>query len=382
MAQMGPISQSEMPDFNILGLLLGGRGYAANWFSKRDELQLMNQQRSEREQFASGLLGADYGQDANAAYGRAMDNPYDRRAQMGLWGRMYGGPESAAALGNGLIDKSMSAIYGREQTAYEDTLQRARIRLTADEELRVDETKRKRDLEARKALVAGIFGPDGQTAANQFNRNQAYNQATGGQLPQGMDVVPGPQGGLAFRPAPGSPQFREMMDEIQPQQSILASLRSLQEMAENGTGSSGAWNTERQLVQLEIQKARKLGALDSGTIDFLDSMIPGAWSDWTATPAKWGETKERLRVLTSRMEGNLAATGNKWLVPVNEVANAQEGRGWMGDIDKPVPKGPARAASDRASARAKEIRDGRARTDEAGSIIGGMAPQKNSGGGW
>ena len=345
---------AEMPGFNIMGLLLGGRGYAANYFGQRDQVELQNAQRAERDQFAQGLLGQDFGQNANQAYGRAMDNPYDRRAQMGLWGRMYGGPESAAAMGNSLLDKSMSSIYGREATAFEDTLAKQRIQMTADQELRVDETKRARDTALRKSLIDQIYGPDGQNAANQAMRNAAAKQL-GIAVPDGMDMIPGPNGLPVFRPSPGTPQFRDMMAEFQPQQNILSGLKALQTMAEQGNGSAGAWETERNLLTLEIQKARKLGALDEGTLTFMENLIPGSWGDWTINPTQMGATKERLRVLVARNESGLQQLADKWLTSADQIPD--RAAGWTGNITKPVPKGPARAAADRLDKRATELRE-------------------------
>lgn len=376
MAEMGPISRAEMPSFNIMGLLLGGRGYAANWFSQRDALELQNAQREERGQFARGLLASPELRAANAA-------PYDRNAQYGLWGQMYGGPESAASLGNNMIQDSMRAIYGREASTYEDAMQRARIKLTADEALRVDETKRARDQQQRKDLVSAIFGPDGQTAQAQFLRNQAFT-AAGGTLPSGMDVMPGASGGLVFRPAPGSDQFRQMMDDIQPKQSVLAGIQSLKQMADTGTGGSAEWDTERKLLQLNIQRANKLGSLDQGTMDFLNELLP-SYRAGPTEPAKWGMQKERLRILEDRMQRDLQAAGNKWMIPVNQVPNAQEGGGWMGGPDMAkLPKGPARAAVEATRKAADEVRGQSKRNQanragEAGRAIGGMVPQKERG---
>lgn len=383
---------ADMPSFNIMGLLLGGRGYAANYFGQRDQLEINKAQQAERAQFAQGVLGADYGQDANAAYGRAMDNPYDRRAQMGLWGRMYGGPESAAAMGNSLLDKSMSSIYGREETAFQDTLAKERIRMTADQELRVDETKRARDTALRKQLIDQVYGPGGQTAANQAMRNAAAKQL-GIAVPDGMDMLPGPNGQPVFRPSPGTPQFREMMGEFQPQQNILSGLKSLQAMAEQGNGSSGAWDTERNLLTLEIQRARKLGALDEGTLTFMENLIPDKWDDsWVTSPSKFGETKERLRVLVARNEAGLKQTADRWMIPADQVADRSAG--WTGDITKPVPKGPARAAADRLDKRATDLRERNIKSptvtnstlqDEAPVRGGWMGRQKRpaqSGGAW
>jgi hypothetical protein len=393
-------AMADMPSFNIMGLILGGRGYAANYFGQRDQLEMQNAQRAERDQFAQGLLGPDYGANANAAYGRAMDNPYDRRAQMGLWGRMYGGPESAAALGNSMLEKSISSIYGKEATAFEDELAKQRIRLTADQELRVDETKRARDTAMRKNLIDMVYGPDGQNAQNQQMRNAALKQL-GISVPDGMDAIPGPNGQLAFRPAPGTPQFREMLAEFQPQQNILSGLKNLQAMAEQGNGSAAAWETERQTLMLDIQKARKLGALDEGTLDFMDRLIPGSWDNaWTTSPTKMGQTKERLRVLIARNEANLKQTADRWMMPVDQVPD--RAAGWDGGINKPVPKGPARAAVNAMDERASELRardrarGGPITTERArkareagdaagrsGSAIGGMVPRGSmSGGAW
>lgn len=372
MAEMGPLSKSEMPGFNIMGLLLGGRGYAANWFSERDRLQLEQAQQAERQTFAKGVLASPELARANAA-------PYDRNAQFGLWGQMFGGPGTAEGLGNQLLTDSIRGIYGREATTYDDALQRARIKMTADESLRVDEVKRARDAQQRKEMIGAVFGPDGQTAAQQMMRNQAFD-GMGGKRPEGMDVIPGPDGNLVFRPAFGGPEWQKMMEDIQPKQSVLSGLKSLQAMAESGQGDKAAWDTERQLLQLNIQRANKLGSLDQGTMDFLNEMIP-SYRAGPTEPSKWGEQKERLRVLVSRVEGDLQAAGNKWMVPVNSIPDTYKGRGWQGSPDmSTLPKTPARAGVDAARKAAKDNagqspRAQATRAGEAGAAIGGMVPQ-------
>jgi hypothetical protein len=383
---------ADMPQFNIMGLLLGGRGYAANYFSQRDQLEMSKAQQAERLQVAQGLLGDDFGQTPNAAYGRAMDNPYDRRAQMGLWGRMFSGPDTMAAMGNSLLDKSMSSIYGREATAFEDTLAKQRIQMTADQELRVDETKRARDTAMRKSLIDQIYGPDGQTAANQAMRNAAAKQL-GIPVPEGMDMLPGPNGQPVFRPSPGTPQFRDMMGEVQTQQNMLSGLKSLQMMTEQRNGNNGAWETERNLLMMEMKDAAKLGALDEGTMNFLQSVIPDKWDDaWILNPSMMGQTKERLRVMIARNEGKLQQVADRWMVPADQIADRS--RGWTGEITKPVPKGPARAAADRLDKRATEARErnvksptvtestARDETPIRGGWMGRRTREAQSGGAW
>lgn len=334
---MAGAMSDEMPGFNILGLLLGGRGYAANYFAQKDNLAIRRAEEGRRGAFAQGLLASPELANANA-------NPYDRNAQFGLWAQMYGNPGGSPELGNALLDKSLSAIYGREDQTFKDELWKKQLNLSAESELRVDQIKRDRDAQAKKDVLGMLFAPgeSGQPGiVQQAQRNMAA-KAAGLNVPDGMDVIPNAQGGLSYRPAPGSENWRKMFGEVQANQNIIAGLTNLQDMLVNGTGSKGDWDAEKAALTLGVKNAENLGALDQGALDFIESMIPGYNSNWSANPQNWGGAKEKLRVAIARYQSKLMQVQDKWLIPADMVTNRADDVLAPSAPSKPMPSGPAR----------------------------------------
>jgi hypothetical protein len=326
--------ESGTPGLSILGMLLGGRGYAAQHFAMRDQAAIDEKRRGDREAFATGLLGSDELARANAS-------PLDRNAQFGLWGKFYGEKGGDVNLGNSLLDNSIKAIYGREADVFKDELWRKQLNLSAESELKVDQIKRERDVQGKKDALKFLFAPgeSGQPGiVEQAMRNQAFD-AAGLKRPEGYDVVPG-NNGLAFRPAPGTDDYRKMFGEVQANQNILSGLKNLSDMANFGTGSSGNWDAERTALLLEVKKAESLGALDQGTVDFFDKMIPGYWADWSPGSGKWGATSEKLRVQLERAKGKLNQTLDRWQIPANMVQDRNTLQA-PSTPTKPMPSGPA-----------------------------------------
>src|SRR5262245_9656198 len=104
-------TSGDMPGFSWLGLLLGGRGYAAQYYGLRDRVAVQQpvdrQLQQERAMAAQGLIGSP-------EYQRYLASPYDRAAGGALWARMQGMPEAQANLGNSLLGTITSQAYGLE----------------------------------------------------------------------------------------------------------------------------------------------------------------------------------------------------------------------------------------------------------------------------
>ena len=327
---------SGTPGFNILGMLLGGRSYAAQHFALRDQAAQEQFQQKQRQQFATGLLGSDELRRANA-------NPLDREAQFGLWGQFYGQPGGNVQLGNSLLDTSIRSIYGNEASKFDQAQWEKRLNLTTDAELKVDQIKRDRDIAAKKAAMSLLFAPgeSGQPGiVEQANRNNAA-RAAGITIPDGYDAVPG-KDGLAFRPSGGTDDFRKMFGEVQANQNIVSGLKNLQDMMANNTGSKGDWDGERAALMMEIKKAEDLGALDKGSLDFMAEVVPEYNANWkTLNPQNFGQSKEKLRVAMERYQAKLAQTLDRWQIPANLVPNRGSQVLAPSTPTKPVPSGPA-----------------------------------------
>lgn len=331
--------ENGAPGLSILGMLLGGRGYAAQHFAMRDQAQLDEAKRGQRQAFAQGLLGSDELKNANA-------NPLDRNAQFGLWGKFYGDKGGDVNLGNSLLDKSISAIYGREADVFKDELWMKQLKLSEDSTLRVDQIKRDRDAQGRKDALNLLFAP-GETGQagiiEQANRNYAFDTAFPNQRGAGMDVVPGANG-LAFRPAPGTDDYRKMFGEVQSNQNVVSGMSNLYDMVKNNTGDKAQYEAERAALLLEVKKAEQLGSLDQGTLDFYSELVPAYNSNWSVNPQNWGAQQEKLRVQLERAKVKLGQTMDRWTIPANMVPNRASAVVPTGTPTKPMPSGPATIA--------------------------------------
>ena len=109
-----------MPPFSVMGLLMGGRGYASGWFQRRDQLKMADaaiaKDRADRATFAEGVM-------ADPRYKNWLKNPNDRAAAGSLWALTYGGPESAANMGNSLFTQGIGAIQSQELAGLQNQYQ-------------------------------------------------------------------------------------------------------------------------------------------------------------------------------------------------------------------------------------------------------------------
>ena len=79
----GVLSQTEAPPFDIMGLLLGGRGYASGWFQNRDKLRMLDiaqaKELADRQTYVKGVL-------ANPDVDAQLKDPYNRRKALNSLG--------------------------------------------------------------------------------------------------------------------------------------------------------------------------------------------------------------------------------------------------------------------------------------------------------
>lgn len=328
--------ENGVPGFNLLGMLLGGRGYAAQHFAMRDQAALEENKREARQAFATGLLGSKELADANA-------NPLDRTKQFGLWGKFYGERGGDVQLGNSLLDKSISAIYGHEADVFKDELWKKQLQLSAESELKVDQIKRDREAAGKVNALKYLFGTgeSGNMAlVEQASRNQAFDTAFPNQRPNDMNVVPGANG-LVMQPNPMSENGRKMMAEVQSGQNVVSGLTNLYDMVKNNTGDKATYEAERAALLMEVKKAEQLGSLDQGTLDFYTELVPAYNSNWSVNPQNWGAQQEKLRVQLERAKIKAAQTLDRWSIPADAVPNRANALVAPSTPTKPMPTGPA-----------------------------------------
>lgn len=342
MPQTGPISRQN-PDFNILGLLLGGRGYAANYFNQNDATQRQQMQQDQRGQFSQGLL-------QSPEFNAAVTDP-GQRAQYGLWAKQMGGSDQNAAIGNSILDKAVGNYYGKDAAKFDDTLARGRIQMSADVALKADQIKRDRDLAQQQKMADYLTGGG---AGQQVMRNASAKQL-GIDVPAGYDVVPAPGGsGYGFRPTAGSPAWGTMIGEVGAMNNIVGGYTDLQQMAKNGTGSQGAWEATRANMINDMRKAFETGTLDQGSLDFFNKLVPERWDDFKVNPSQWGIVQEKLSTGLKLMQGRLQTVGDKYLIDPSMMPNRYSGALPVPGKDIPMPPSESPLSAQKALARQRD----------------------------
>ena len=370
---MGPISQTAMPNFNILGLMLGGRSYASGWFQQRDQLQMVQareaQQKQEAVQFAQHL-------QEDPKFAQAMDQPYDRRSQFGLWGAMQGGNENTRALGSNLLQDNINHIYAREGTVFDDELSKQRIRLTADEQLRVDQVGRDRDAAAAKANYDRLYGPDPHNpnvsgGAADYERTRAA-KALGIDVPTGSIVGLNPEGtGLVMKPAPGTDKYAEVFGQMQTQQNMIEDASLLLGHYDGSANlSRGEYKEYRLGLEMAVKRAEELGTLDQGTSDKLKEILPDygyTGSDMT------GQAQEQLRVFVKQRERELEQVARRNMVPIDLAGGVKPPRVVPDSVAEKANKAKQQLRDDAGARQSAEPGPGQYKT-RAGTVIDKHGP--------
>lgn len=342
MPQTGPISKQN-PDFNILGLLLGGRGYAANYFNQNDMAQRQQIQQDQRGQFSQGIL-------QSPEFQAAVTDP-GQRAQYGLWAKQMGGSDQNAAIGNSILDKAVGNYYGKDAAKFDDTLARGRIQMSADVALKADQIKRDRDA-AQTKQIFGYLTEGG--AAAQAQRNVAAKQA-GIDVPAGYDLVPAPGGtGYGFRPTAGSPAWQSMIGEVGSMNNILGGYQDLMNMAKDGSGSQGQWEATKANMVNDMRKAFETGTLDQGSLDFFGKLVPDRWDDYKANPSQWGIVQDKLATGMKLMQGRLKTVGDKYLIDPSTIPNRYQSSMLTPGKDIPMPPSESPLSAQKALARQRD----------------------------
>jgi hypothetical protein len=357
------------PAFSPLGMILGGRGYAANWFAQRDQmmrLQAVEQrERAQRGSFAKSLVGSP-------EFKAAMANPEDRTAQYGLWALAQSGPEALANAQVSYLSSSLNDIAARQQSAYSAGLQAGNIKLSADEQLRVDQVKRDRDNAAAQRAGQLLFGnpdpavladpaagaaasgtpgtaaapanapssgslaatqpnampqalPNGQQM-NEFDRNLTFDTMvapSGFKRPDNMSVNIGPNNEVYFTPTTGTKEWHEMMASITPRLGIIDNLSVVRDGIKNGNLTAGQYDAYRLDTLNQIRAAEKTGALDEGSVQQFEALLPkrGTGATWgTMTGGTTQQTQlDRLDTYINVQRQRVRSTAAEYAVPANQV---------------------------------------------------------------
>ena len=292
----------DYPAFNPLGLLLGGRGYASSYFGNRDQFEALRMKeardRTDAETFANGVL-------ASPELSGSIENPDDRMNQWRLWRRMnQDAPAPGRQLGSDVLTQSLGGIHQREAIARSGAEARATAEFNTDQAIQEYATKQALDQQVKDKLMEDFLAPDPLTGASgrekgeiQFRRNAAA-AASGLKVKEGYNAQYDAASGEFYQtPSPGTPDYIEVQTQLQSFANLAGWGTDLMTMFDRGVDRE-TYQAVRNNMVSEVRQAEKLGTLDEGTTNYVNTLLPSWWgsgpnySDYKA--------REELRVFTKK----------------------------------------------------------------------------------
>jgi len=291
-------------NFSLLGLLLGGRGYASNWLGQRDTLTQQANERARVGTQAQGLL-------ASPEYKAAVTDP-SQQAQFNLWAKMQ---PDFSAMGNNLLSQKIGAAYQDQATRLSDQLERERMGINVDDQLKMDAVKRQRDLQDTQNQLGALAKMPGM-----LGNNALFQKITGQAPPADYGISAfDPQTGVPqLNLIPHSPTWMKAADEIAPLKDSADSLKILSDMASNVTPyNQGIWNATRNGLLENIIKGK--GSYDEGLKDLMNQLIPD--SSRTSTDFL-GDKKTQLDMQLKLAQARAVQTAQKWGVNLDDMPSS------------------------------------------------------------
>lgn len=265
------------PDFSLAGMILGGRGYASNWFSQRDQMQW-----ARAEQARQDALEAEYGKNllTRPDYQKFRDNPYDRGAGMDFWAGTRGAPGDIDKDISGYVGTGITAQYNKAQSELSSQQQRQNIAFSSElnlketdyrteKELQLYKDKAAFDAQQKQNVLDSLKNVPGEVAANirfdtQFPGVRQPNQS----------VDWDPLKGLYMRPATGSTEHIKMMSQLTAGETLVDQLNQMTTQLESGDYTRSSWNATQANLMLTAKSLFESGSLDEGSLNVLQAMIP------------------------------------------------------------------------------------------------------------
>lgn len=320
------VGAREMPDFSIMGMLLGGSSYASQWYSQRDQLRLLDQEEQRRGAAAAGFV-------KTPEFNVWMDNPADRRAGFNAWARTQGSP--IAEQGARWLDESLSRIGNQDTVRLQASLQADNIKLDAQQKLWVEQRKAEME-QARFAETLKMT--ERMMAPGQQQQDALYDitaQRFGWkERPQDQSVVVDNNGQMAgFVPNPNNPKYQDMMVDVTNAKEFSSSITEMSELMDAAQSQGRGLNVKEAarfqaltgLSMMGVKEMYTAGALDQGLLDFMSNIIKpyGSWTGFGSVGSgNWVSAREKLKVLQGKAQRNIVEKGFKWSVPIEKMPDA------------------------------------------------------------
>lgn len=310
------------PDFSLMGMLLGGRGYAADWFAQRDQMQrvqqLQQQQQQERGAFAQKLV-------TSPEFSTYLKDPQSREAAYKLWALGQAGPEAIANSQVSYLGQTLQDIGAKENASYASGLQAGNIRLSHDEELRVDQVKRQRDAQAQERAYQ-VLEQVRQGGANEATKNIAFDaatQGTGYERPKDMSVEFDQNGQPYFIPTTGSEAHREMIGKVNARMGVVDNMQMAVDGLENNTMTPDQWKAIRLDTLNYIRAAEKTGTLDEGTMNAFAMAFPElGWN----TGLYEQKTIDGMKTYIELTKAKIPQIASEYSIPIEKIPRAENYR--------------------------------------------------------
>jgi hypothetical protein len=244
---------------------------------------------------------------------------------MALWAKMQ---PDFSQMGNNLLSQQIGAMYQsqsqdkaagiqKQATIFDDQLTRERMKITYDDQLRMDQIKRNRDMEDTQKgyqYLLSLPGALGTTAAmdKMGIKPPQDSMFTGVDQKTGM---------LQTQIIRGSPTWIKGFDEISPLKNSADAVTTLADMASGKVPfDQGVWNAVRGSVVEDVMKGK--GTFDAGLQEFIDSVIPNE-THWTPDLLKTKATQ--LQIQAKLYASRAQAASGKWGIPLDQVPSSIEG---------------------------------------------------------
>lgn len=318
MPNQGLMSNAQMPEFSLMGLLLGGRGYAADWYGQRDKLKLaQNMDQADASQRAS----ASQGILASPEFAAAVKDP-EQRAQYGLWGQFQGAnvPATMAATGNSLLTQAVGSLQNRANLQFSSDLQRQNMDYGAQVELDTAQKKLEQTTAYNQRMLNDVMKPDavtGEPNVQAMMRRASVLKSQGYDIPGDFGVSMDPQRGMVLQPLPGTKTYEERMGQMQTQGNLV---EGGQQLLDHWSGKKvmdrGSYNATKALLTDAYRVATKAGTMDEGMQKMMDNIIPNLGYTGTDVP---GWAKEQMRTFVLTQQRDLGQMQDRFNIPLNQI---------------------------------------------------------------
>lgn len=344
---MGMFDSQGGPDFSLAGMILGGRGYAANWFQQRDQMMWAEaaqakQDALEKQQAADMMAGPQY-----KAF---RDNPMDRAAALDFWAGSRGmagatDDQAASYVGTSLgaqYTRAQSAVTAQQQkelAAYGHELNLKETDYRGDKELQVYKDKQEYDARRQQLMAEALSKLPGEAA-----QNMAFDARFPGARKENQSVdFDEATGEIYFKPMTNSPDHVKMMSQLTSAQTLTDKLSEMTTQMDSGDYTTESWNSTVANLSMTAKSLFEAGSLDQGLLDVINNIIPKV--SRLDDPGARGRNLETLRASIEMMKIRTKDVLDTYSYRIGDLPKERQDKKYFPDpVGKPPKQGSVTAA--------------------------------------